>query len=96
MFTFQVNAMPRPLKCKIVDICLEHNEFLPNTDTDKVIEITWEELQAIKLKDIDECWCILWAEKMWISKSTFANIYNKAHKKIAQALINWYKIKFKC
>jgi predicted DNA-binding protein (UPF0251 family) len=33
---------------------------------------------------------------MWISKSTFANIYKKAHAKITQALIEWNKIQFKC
>jgi predicted DNA-binding protein (UPF0251 family) len=33
---------------------------------------------------------------MWISKSTFANIYKNAHQKIATAIIHGYKIKFKC
>lgn len=89
-------SMPRPLKCKIIDICLEHDEFFPNIETNNVIEISWEELQAIKLKDLDNHGCILGAKKMWISKSTFANIYNQAHKKISKALINGYKIKFKC
>jgi len=33
---------------------------------------------------------------MWVSKSTFMNIYNQAHKKITNALINWYSIEFEC
>ena len=88
--------MARPLKCKVVDICLSHNEFVPNKNFDRVVYISSEELQAIKLKDIDGLGCIKWGEKMGVSKSTFANIYNKAHKKITQALINGYKIYFKC
>jgi len=89
--------MWRPPKCKIIDICLEHNEFIPNSNvSDETIILYSDELQAIKLKDIDYLNCIEWAKKMWISKSTFANIYNKAHHKISKALINWYKIQFKC
>lgn len=88
--------MARPKKCKIIDICLEHNEFSPNNSQTETIFLNGEELQAIKLKDIDNLWCIKWAEKMWISKSTFANLYNQAHKKISTALIKGYKIKFKC
>lgn len=88
--------MARPKKCKITDICLDHDEFVPNTDYEDIVYLSPEELQAIKLKDIDNCWCVLWAEKMGISKSTFANIYKQAHRKITKALINGYKIKFKC
>lgn len=89
--------MSRPKKCRIIDICLDHNKFVSNSWKDNnVMIISWEELQAIKLKDIDKLSCISGAEKMWIWKSTFANIYNNAHEKIAKALIEWYDIKFKC
>jgi len=88
--------MARPKKCKIIDLCLEHNEFEPNKAFSKSIFLFPEELQAIKLKDIDGLGVIDWAKKMWISKSTFSNIYKKAHSKIAKALIDWYKIEFKC
>ena len=88
--------MARPKKCKIIDLCLEHNEFSPNITPRKTIYLFPEELQAIKLKDIDGLWVMQWAEKMWISKSTFANLYKKAHAKITQALIEWNKIQFKC
>jgi predicted DNA-binding protein (UPF0251 family) len=56
--------MSRPSKCKIVNICLEHNEFVSNSKTDIDVIITAEELQAIKLKDLDNCGCIDGAEKM--------------------------------
>ena len=88
--------MPRPKKCKIVDICLEHDEFIPNKNFEKTIIIYPEELQAIKLKDIDGLGVIQAWSKMWVSKSTFSNIYKNAHRKIAQALIKGYKIEFKC
>lgn len=89
--------MWRPSKCKIIDLYLNHDKFIPNSDAlDKTIIIISEELQAIKLKDIDRLNCVEWAQRMWISKSTFANIYNKAHQKISKALIDWYKIQFKC
>ena len=88
--------MPRPKKCKIIDICLEHNEFIPNKKVEKTILLYSEEIQAIKLKDIDWLGVVDWAKKMWVSKSTFANIYKKAHHKISQALLAWYKIEFKC
>jgi len=88
--------MARPKKCKIVDICLEHNEFVPNKDFEKIVAIFPEELQAIKLKDIDWLWVIEAGKKMWVSKSTFSNIYKTAHRKISQALIKWYKLVFKC
>ena len=88
--------MARPPKCKIINICLDHNKFICNSNSDEFISLTPEELQVIKLKDLDNLWCIEWAMKMWISKSTFANIYNKAHQKITQAIIKWYNIQFKC
>jgi len=89
--------MSRPPKCKIIDICLNHDKFVCNSKNYwSVIVLTIDELQTIKIKDIDNLWCVDWWKKMWISKSTFMNIYNQAHKKIAKALINWYSIEFKC
>ena len=88
--------MARPKKCKIIDLCIEHDEFISNSSSDDFIFLSSDELQVIKLKDIDWFGCVLWGQKMWISKSTFANIYNEAHKKISKALINWVNIKFKC
>jgi predicted DNA-binding protein (UPF0251 family) len=50
--------MARPSKCKIIDICLEHNTFICNSNIDEDIILSPEELQAVKLKDIDDCGCI--------------------------------------
>lgn len=52
------------------------------------IEIGNDELEALRLKNIEWLDIIQWAEKMWISKSTFARIYNEAIKKLTNALID--------
>jgi len=89
--------MARPKKkCKINDLCIKHDEFSPNIDTEQVIVLFPEELQAIKLKDVDELGVVDWWKKMWVSKSTFSNIYKRAHKKISTALLKGYKLVFKC
>ncbi len=86
----------RPKKCKdIKKKEYKHKEFVPNISTNDVVYLTLEELEVIRLKDLEWCSCISWWECMGISKSTFANIYKKAHKKIADAIINWKKIIFK-
>ena len=85
--------MSRPRKCKeIKKIEYKHSEFNPDVLPNGVVELTLEELEAIRLKDLNGCDCISWWDCMWISKSTFANLYNQAHKKIADAIINWKKI----
>ena len=47
-----------------------------------------DEVEAIKLHDVDNLEQILAAEKMKISQPTFARIINSAYKKVADALIN--------
>lgn len=53
-------------------------------------EVTLEkdELEALKLHDIDELEQTEAARKMKISQSTFARTLDNAYKKIAQAIIN--------
>jgi predicted DNA-binding protein (UPF0251 family) len=45
--------MARPKKCKIIDLCIEHDEFISNSSSDDFIFLSSDELQVIKLKDID-------------------------------------------
>lgn len=47
-----------------------------------------DELEALKLHDIDNLDQINAAKKMNISQSTFQRVLSKAYKKIAKALIN--------
>ncbi len=85
--------MARPKKCKeIVKKTYLHHSFLPDIQTNEAVELSLEELEAIRLKDLQWCDCITGWDCMWISKSTFANLYNAAHKKLADAIVNGKKI----
>jgi len=61
----------------------------------KLEEVTLlpDELEALKLYEVDELDQTQAAERMKISQPTFARILGNAHKKIAQALIFGYAIK---
>ncbi|MFZ5376818.1 MAG: DUF134 domain-containing protein [Patescibacteria group bacterium] len=56
---------------------------------DEVV-ISADELEALKLYEVDELSQIAAAKKMMVSQPTFARILNQANKKIAKALI-WGK-----
>ena len=50
--------------------------------------ISPDEIEAIKLADLDCLYQADAAEKMKISRQTFGNIINSTHKKVADALLN--------
>ena len=88
--------MPRPR-------CHRRIRFKPNTTYFKpqgvpmsqleVIELTIEEVEALRLKnikDLDQNEC---AKKMNTSQSTFQRILDSAYKKVSQALIEGKAIK---
>ena len=52
------------------------------------VNLTLDELEAIRLADLSELYQEDAAKKMNISRQTFGNIINSAHKKIADALLN--------
>ena len=52
------------------------------------VELLPDEIEALKLHDVDNLNQIKSAQKMNISQPTFARILNKAYKKIADAIIN--------
>jgi predicted DNA-binding protein (UPF0251 family) len=57
------------------------------------VELLPDELEAIKLHDVDNLDQISAAKKMKISQPTFARILDKAYKKIAKAIIKGMAIK---
>jgi predicted DNA-binding protein (UPF0251 family) len=57
------------------------------------VELLHDEIEALRLKNIEKLDIIDWAKKMGISKSTFARIYNQALDKIADAIIHVKSIK---
>lgn len=57
------------------------------------VELTREELEALRLKNIEELDQVEAAEKMKTSQSTFQRILSSAYKKISLALIKGKAIK---
>ncbi len=60
------------------------------------IELKVDELEAIRLCDLEGLEQIQAAKKMGISQSTLGRILSKAREKIADALVNGKAIKIKC
>jgi len=59
----------------------------------KEVNLTTDELEAIRLHDLGDCNQTSCSKKMKISPSTFQRILVSAHKKIAEALIEGKAIK---
>jgi len=82
---------PRPRGCRRVRISPDITYFKPQGVPMSVLEIvnlTTEELEALRLrniKDLDQTKC---AEMMNTSQSTFQRILESAYKKITDALVN--------
>jgi len=61
----------------------------------KVVELTTEEVEALRLKNLKDLDQIKCAKMMKTSQSTFQRILSSAYKKITQALIKGEAIKIK-
>lgn len=64
-----------------------------NTEEKEVIELLYEEYEAIKLADYDMLNHLEAAELMGVSRATFARIYESARQKVAKALVETREIK---
>ena len=83
--------MPRPCRCRRIRCRPNTNYFKPRgipLDALEEVNLTLDELEAIRLADLTELYQEDAAKKMNISRQTFGNIINSAHKKIADALLN--------
>lgn len=83
--------MPRPFKCRRVR-CRPNSEYfkpqgIPVTMLEEV-DLTLDELEAVRLADLEGLYQEDAAVKMNVSRQTFGNIVTSAHKKIADALLN--------
>lgn len=67
---------------------------IPLTELEEVM-VEPDELEALKLYELDELDQITSAQKMEISQPTFARILASAHKKVAKAIIFGKAIKIK-
>lgn len=82
--------MTRPRKWCRIDFCPEAECFWPDDKSEaelEVIELSPEEVEALRLKNIEELEQTEAAKKMGISQSTFQRILSSAHKKMSEALI---------
>lgn len=59
----------------------------------ETVSLTFDELEAVRLTDLEELYQADAAAKMNISRQTLGNIVQSAHKKIAEALIKGKAIK---
>jgi len=83
--------MSRPCRCRRIRCNPDTTYFKPQgipLDALEEVNLTLDELEAISLADLAELYQEDAAKKMNISRQTFGNIINSAHKKIADALLN--------
>ena len=83
--------MPRPCRFRRIRCRPDTNYFKPRgipLDALEEVNLTLDELEAIRLADLTELYQEDAAKKMNVSRQTFGNIVNSAHKKIADALLN--------
>ena len=83
--------MPRPCRSRRVYCRPDANYFKPRgipTDALEEVNLTMDEFEAIRLADLQGLYQEDAARKMNVSRQTFGNIVNSAHKKIADSLVN--------
>ncbi|MFC1560057.1 DUF134 domain-containing protein [Candidatus Margulisiibacteriota bacterium] len=83
--------MPRPFKCRRVRCRPGSDYFKPRgipIDLLEEVTLTMDELEAVRLADLDGKYQEDAAKKMNVSRQTFGNILSSAHKKIADCLVN--------
>lgn len=83
--------MPRPFRCRKIGCRPNSNYFKPRGIPVALLQevnLTLDELEAIRLADLEGMYQEDAAKKMNVSRQTFGNIINSAHKKIADCLVN--------
>ena len=90
--------MPRPKNPRHLGFNPEVVYFKPRgvpLSTLEEVELWPDELEAIKLHDVDNLDQIRAAKKMKVSQPTFGRILDKAYKKIGEAIIKGKAIKIR-
>jgi uncharacterized protein len=88
--------MSRPFKCRRVAFVPGVTYFKPAgipLSTLEEIQLTVEEIEAIRLKDLEGMEQEQGAEEMNISRQTFQRVLSAARQKVADALLNGKAIK---
>lgn len=88
--------MPRSKKfrkvCGMPD-CTHFGTLDKKDDNNKVIVLTVEEYEAIRLIDLEQMTQEQCAEQMVVARTTVQRIYNDARRKIAEYFVNGYVLK---
>lgn len=85
--------MPRPCKARKLNHFCNFSHFWPiSWNEEKIDFINPDEIESIKLADLEWLSMIEWGRIMWISAPTFFRILQKARKKLANSLINWTRL----
>ena len=88
--------MPRPCRCRHVRCCPDADYFkprgIPVNELDE-ITLTLDELEAVRLADLEGRYQEEAARVMKVSRQTFGNIVKSARKKIAGALLGGKALK---
>lgn len=82
--------MPRPRKCRLVGLAPEATVFKPcgiPACASEAVKLGLDELEAIRLADLDGLYQQTAAEKMRVSRATFGRLIEAARHKIATALL---------
>ena len=83
--------MPRPHKARLIYGDFEADVFKPRgrrmTELEQIY-LEADELEALRLADLEEKYQNDAAELMGVSRQTFGNIIKRAHRKVADALFN--------
>ena len=88
--------MPRPRLCRRIEFNPKVSYYKPQGVPMrflKVVELTREEVEALRLKNVKDLDQIRAAKKMNTSQSTFQRILSSAYKKISKAIIEGKAIK---
>jgi len=88
--------MPRPRLCRRIRFNPKISYYKPQgvpMQFLEVVELTTEEVEALRLKNIRDLDQIDAAKKMNTSQSTFQRILSSAYKKISKAIIEGKAIK---
>lgn len=86
--------MGRPRSHCNVDCCPPYSTFYPEgCQAGEVVEITPEEIESLRLKNIKDLDQTQAAKKMGVSQSTFQRILTSAYKKVSEALIEGKELK---
>ena len=83
--------MARPVKCRRISCSPAARYFkpigIPLRDLEEIV-LGMDELEAMRLADLEGLYQVDAAEKMGVSRQTIGNILNSAHRKLADALLN--------